>query len=376
MPKPDSIEAAVAAAGGKLTGVMVFDVHQGQVAPSPDCDAIVIGIGNRGSAAALKEVAAAHYPPGHVVTAVSRPGARGQRVRPLTVATLDQAGEMEPPVSVFVPAPPPEQRPTVMGLRAIMARLRGPDGCPWDREQDHRTLRCCLLEEAHEALAAIDRENWRELATELGDILLQVLFHAQLAAERGDFNFDDVVVGLRDKLVRRHPHVFGDAVATDAEAVLRRWDELKHDERSENGEPARGDLLAGVAPGLPALDRAHKVQRRAAHAGFDWADIAGPLVKLAEEIEELKSALARERPRARRLEEELGDVLFAAVNVARFAGVNAEQALRAAVDRFAGRFAMMEQMAAAQGQALTGMSLEQMDALWERAKEAPSAGPQ
>jgi tetrapyrrole methylase family protein/MazG family protein len=368
VPKPTSIEAAVAAAGAKLDGVRVFDVRHRGITPDPDCDSLFIGIGNAGATAGLKGILGAHYPPGHAVTAVSRPGMRDQQARALMIATLEQAGELAAPVSVFVPAPAPEQRPTVTGLRGVMARLRGENGCPWDREQDHRTLRRCLLEEAHETLDAIDREDWQELAVELGDILLQVLFHAQLAAERGDFDFDDVTARLREKLVARHPHVFGDAVAHDAEAVLRRWEELKRDERREAGEEHPGDLRAGAARTLPALDRAQKVQRGATHVGFDWPNIEGPLAKLAEEIEELQALLARERPGSARLEHEMGDILFSAVNVSRFAGVDAEQALRMAVDRFAQRFAIMEKLAAEQGQALAEMDLEQMDSLWERAK--------
>jgi tetrapyrrole methylase family protein/MazG family protein len=272
---------------------------------------------------------------------------------------------MPPPLAIFVPSAPAERRGTVSGLRAITARLRSPDGCPWDREQDHRTLRRCLLEEAHEAVDAIDREDWQALASELGDVLLQVIFHALLASERGEFDFDDVTGRLRDKLIARHPHVFGDAVAKDAATVLRRWDEIK---RAESGDEQGGDLLTGVAPTLPALDRAQKVQRRAAHFGFDWSHVEGPLAKLAEELEELRAALGAEAPGSRRLEHEIGDILFAAVNVARFAGVDAEQALRTMVERFARRFAAMQRFAAERGDRLEAMNLEQMDALWERAK--------
>jgi tetrapyrrole methylase family protein/MazG family protein len=371
LPKPNAIEAAVLAAGAKLTGIRVFDLRQGGIARAPtvnvDCDSLFVGL-RGGAAAALKSALSAHYPPHHQVTAVSRPGSHDQLVRVLAIEELERVHEMPPPVSVFVPAPSPEQRATVAGLRGLMARLRSPDGCPWDREQDHRSLRRCLLEETHEALAAIDREDWQELAGELGDLLLQVLFHAQLAAERGEFDLDDVARRLRDKLVARHPHVFGDAVARDAETVLRRWEELKRAEGGAEIEGRAEDLLSGVAPTLPALDRAHKAQQRAAHMGFDWPTLEGPLQKLAEEAAELRAELAQQPPGSLRLEQEIGDLLFSVVNVARFAGVNAEQALRAAVDRFAGRFATMRKLAGEAGQSLEAMNLEQMDRLWERAK--------
>ena len=372
MPRLTSIEAAIKAAGAALNGVRIFDVRAGSAEPDADADGLFFGLRDAAAVGALRARLQGRYAAAHPVTAVSRPGAPQQEVRRLTVGELELAAEMPAPVSVFVPALPPEQRPTIDGLRAIMARLRSDHGCPWDREQDHRTLRRCLLEEAHEAIAAIDREHWQELAVELGDILLQVLFHAQLAGERGEFDFDDVAARLRDKLVGRHPHVFGDAVARDAGEVLRRWEELK---RHETGEEETHDLLAGVAPTLPALDRAQKVQRRAAHVGFDWPQVAGPLAKLAEEIEELKALLATERLGSPPLEHEMGDILFAAVNVARFASVDAEQALRTAVDRFARRFAIMEELAAEQGERLEGMNLQQMDRLWERAKRdrAPKA---
>ena len=373
MPGSTSIEAAVTAAGRSLTGVRVFDLRHAEIRPDAGCDSLFVGVGDAAAARRLRDLLCGHYPPSHRVTIISRPGSRRQRVSELPVADLEQAHQAPSPVSVFVPALPAEQCPTVEGLRAIMARLRSERGCPWDREQDHRSLRRCLLEETHEALAAIDGERWQELAAELGDILLQVLFHAQLAGERGDFDFDDVVERLREKLIARHPHVFGDAVAGDAEAVLRRWEEIK---RREAGEERAGDLLADVPPTLPALDRAQKGQRRAAHVGFDWAQIEGPLAKLAEEIEEFKAALASESPDSSRLEQEMGDILFAAVNVARFAGVNAEQALRTAVARFAARFAAMWELAAEQGRTLQDMNLQEMDSLWERVKPSRPVGQQ
>ncbi len=247
-------------------------------------------------------------------------------------------------------------------LVRVMARLRAPNGCPWDREQSHRSLRPYLLEEAYEALEAIDAEDWARLCDELGDVLLQVVFHAQLAAERGDFDITDVVTGIVTKLKRRHPHVFGDVQVSDSDEVLDRWEKLK---RQEAGYQERASALDGIPPALPALQRAHKLQKRAARVGFDWEDISGPRAKIDEELREVDEATPEQ------IEDEIGDLLFAIVNYARFRGVEPEGALRRANERFACRFRAIEQ-AAGSPQRLREMNLEQMDKLWEqvKAKEA------
>lgn len=243
-------------------------------------------------------------------------------------------------------------------LVRVMARLRAPDGCPWDREQTHRSLRPYLLEEAYEALEAIDAEDWARLCDELGDVLLQVVFHAQLAAERGDFDIADVVTGIVTKLKRRHPHVFGDTKVSDSDEVLDRWEKLK---RQEVGYQERSSALDGIPAALPALQRAHKLQKRAARAGFDWEDVSGPRAKIDEELREVDEATDEQ------IEDEIGDLLFAIVNYARFRGVEPEGALRRANERFARRFRAIEQ-AAGSPQRLREMNLEQMDELWEQAK--------
>ncbi len=243
-------------------------------------------------------------------------------------------------------------------LVRVMARLRAPDGCPWDGEQTHSSLRPYLLEEVYEALEAIDAEDWPRLCDELGDVLLQVVFHAQLAAERGDFDIDDVIAAIVTKLKRRHPHVFGDTTVSGSDEVVDRWEQLK---REETGYDERESALDGIPEALPALQRAHKLQRRAARAGFDWDDIAGPRAKIDEELREVDEAdgLA--------IEDEIGDLLFAIVNYARFCGVEPESALRRANARFARRFRAVEQ-AAGSAQRLQEMDLAQMDELWEKAK--------
>lgn len=243
-------------------------------------------------------------------------------------------------------------------LVRVMARLRAPEGCPWDREQTHRSLRPYLLEETYEALEAIDAEDWARLSDELGDVLLQIVFHAQLASERGDFTIEDVITGIVTKLRRRHPHVFGDTTVSDADEVVDRWEQIK---RGETGNEGRESALDGIPESLPALQRAHKLQRRAARAGFDWDDIAGPRAKIDEELTEVAAAEGES------VEDEVGDLLFAVVNYARFLGVEPESALRRANERFGRRFRAVEQ-AAGSAERLQAMGLDEMDELWEQAK--------
>jgi tetrapyrrole methylase family protein/MazG family protein len=248
-------------------------------------------------------------------------------------------------------------------LVRVMARLRSPDGCPWDREQTHRSLRPYLLEETYEALEAVDDENWDRLCDELGDVLLQVVFHAQLASERGDFDIEDVAGKIVWKLKRRHPHVFADSVADTPDEVIDRWEKLK---REEDGYQERESAVDGVPAALPALQRAHKLQKRASRAGFDWDEIAGPRAKIDEELAEVDEAVAEDNP-GERVEDEIGDLLFAVVNLARFLDVEPEGALRRANERFSRRYRAVEQQAGG-SERLHEMDLEQMDELWEKAK--------
>jgi tetrapyrrole methylase family protein / MazG family protein len=245
----------------------------------------------------------------------------------------------------------------------IMARLRAPDGCPWDREQDHQSLKPFLLEEAYELLEAVDHGDPGKVCAELGDVLLQVVFHAQVAAEAGDFDIRDVCRRISQKLTYRHPHVFGTVEVRDSDEVVENWEVLKQAE-TETGP--RESALDGVPAGLPALQRAQKLQRKAARVGFDWPDIQGPLDKVSEELGELEAERADGVPE--KLAWEVGDLLFAVVNVARFLHVDAEDALRMACRRFDSRFRQVEQQAAGAGRSLGDMTLAEMDELWEAAK--------
>jgi nucleoside triphosphate diphosphatase len=258
----------------------------------------------------------------------------------------------------------------------IMARLRDPQtGCPWDVKQDFASIAAYTIEEAYEVADAIDRGDLPGLCDELGDLLLQVVFHAQMAQEQGAFAFGDVVDAISDKMIRRHPHIFGDVSAEDAGTVLRNWDAIKREERVAAGE-TDPSALAGIARGLPEWQRAVKLQQRAARVGFDWPGPQPVIEKLHEEIDEVRvefDAVAGDPGDAaaqERLEEELGDLLFVAANLARHAKVDVGAALRRANQKFERRFRAMEAMADADGLALDGQSLDAQDAYWNRVKQA------
>ncbi len=248
----------------------------------------------------------------------------------------------------------------VKDLEEIVRILRAPGGCPWDAEQTHQSIRRNFLEEAYEAAEAIDEENPEHLQEELGDVLLQVVFHARMEQEAGRFDLDAVADGVCKKLIYRHPHVFGDVSVSGTGEVLSNWEELK---RKEKGQATNTDALESVAKALPALWRAEKVQKKARKAGFDWPDVSGALDKLSEELEELKTAAAQ----GTNVAEELGDLLFSAVNVSRFLKVDCEDALNQATDKFIDRFRRVE--AQAGDRPMTEMTLAELDQLWERAKE-------
>jgi len=246
-------------------------------------------------------------------------------------------------------------------LTAIVERLRSPGGCPWDMEQTHTSLKRNLLEECYEVLEAIDRGDPQLLAEELGDILVQVAFHLQIAREAGEFELSDVLASINRKLVRRHPHVFSDATVSDAREVERNWQKLKEQEKSQQG--VRPSAVEGIPKDLPALTYAQLMQDRAARAGFDWEDVSGVLDKIAEEVEELRRA-ATEQEKAH----ELGDIFFSIVNLSRRMNLHAEDALRQANLRFQTRYARMESLAASRGLDFRQLPLAEKELLWQEAK--------
>jgi MazG family protein len=255
-------------------------------------------------------------------------------------------------------------------LLGIMERLRGPDGCPWDREQSLATLRPYVLEETYEVLEAIDGGDVREHCEELGDLLLQIVFQAQLRREEGRFDFADVAEAISNKLVSRHPHVFGDADVRDAEGVLRQWAALKREEKRAKG--GGKSVLEGVPREMPALARADRLTEKASRIGFDWPDASGARAKVAEELAELDAAVVAGEREA--MEHEVGDLLFAAANLARKLGVPPEEALRGAVGRFVARFEHIERELERRGVAPGAATLDQMDALWRDAKSLEAQG--
>jgi tetrapyrrole methylase family protein/MazG family protein len=262
-------------------------------------------------------------------------------------------------------------------LAAVQARLRAPDGCPWDREQTHASLRTYLIEEAYEVLEALESGDDAKFAEEMGDLLLQIVFHSQIAKEEGRFSVSDVIREVHDKMVRRHPHVFGEKHAKNTAEVLKKWEQIKKEERAAAGkkngdglkqEGKAGSLLDGVSRALPAALEGFQLTRRAARIGFDWDSVEGVFDKMNEEAAELRHALSAND--TKKTEEEMGDLLFAAVNLARFLHIDPEISLKKANAKFSTRFRKMEELAAKNGKALADVPREQMEEFWETAKRS------
>jgi len=328
---------------------------------NPDLPALVGQLYGRDVASAVKLTLMNGYPAEHPVTLVRGAGTDEEWTRTLPLYELDRVDDVDHLTTLYLPP-----LPVVSGMESFqdtIARLRAPGGCPWDRKQTHRSLRPNLLEETYEVLTAIDRDDMPALCEELGDLLLQIALHAQIAVEEGEFSLADVVAGIDAKIKRRHPHVFGDVRVNGVADVMHNWEEIKREERAERGENEEHSMLDGVPTTLPALARAQSLQRRAARMGFDWEDVEGVWDKVAEEIAELRAATD-----AQARESELGDVLFAVTNLARWLGVDAESALRAACDRFTRRFAAMEKQCQERGLDLGRLSLAEWDTLWEESK--------
>jgi tetrapyrrole methylase family protein/MazG family protein len=255
---------------------------------------------------------------------------------------------------------PPENLRHFSTLVSIIARLRGPDGCPWDKKQTHSSLRTSLLEECYEVLDALDKANPEQLRGELGDLLMQIVFHCQIASENGEFELGDVISGINAKLIHRHPHIFGSAKVKDSDEVAHNWEVLKKGERG-----ADASLLDSVPGAMPSLSYSQVVQRRVAEVGFDWKNIDGVIDKLAEEIAEFKQADSQADK-----EREFGDLLFTLVNVARRLGIDSETALREANQRFYRRFTFMEGLCRQRGLSFDKLSFDEQNALWDEAKKA------
>jgi tetrapyrrole methylase family protein/MazG family protein len=323
----------------------------------PDMPALLTGIDSRELALQVKKVFLTNYPVLHKVSFVD-----GNGIRNTFISELDFVENYSPTTCLFVPAL--GEGTSFESFAEIVAHLRAPDGCPWDQKQTHQTLRTHLLEEAYETLTAMDENDSNGMCEEFGDLLLQIVLNAQIATETDEFSTALVVKGIYDKIVRRHPHVFGDVELNGVDGVLQNWEKIKEKERKENrvGKIEKG-LLDGVSSALPALTQALEYQDRAARVGFDWPEVEGVLDKVREEIEEIKQAQNIDEVAA-----ELGDLFFVLVNLARWKKVDAESALRGTNMKFKKRFTYVEQGAKKQNRNLSDMTLEEMDALWNEAK--------
>lgn len=320
----------------------------------PDVDTLILNIDSAEMAAQVKFVLYAVYAGSHKVSAVGKAG--------VAETNLSEFGgaELSYPVSLFVPSL--GVGTSFEAFAEIVAHLRAPDGCPWDKEQTHQTLRKHLLEESYETLSALDANDIDGMREEFGDLLLQIVLNSQIAYQDNEFTMTDVMKNIYDKIVRRHPHVFGDLKLDGVDGVLQNWEKLKENERKTKKEDK--GMLDGVPAALPALNQAQEYQDRAARVGFDWAQIDDVLDKVREEIEEIKTA---ENPE--QLKGELGDLFFVLVNLARWRDVDAEAALRETNLKFKRRFGHVEKSAKAQGRNLSDMTLAEMDAFWDEAKK-------
>ncbi len=322
---------------------------------------IVTQVYNAATASETKLALMELLPDEYEIVVAQRVGLPDEKLLRVPLYMLDRQPGIDHLTSVFVPPVPRAARFDFSPLTNIMRQLRAPGGCPWDREQTPESLRKHILEEAYEVVEAIDMKDEHLLAEELGDLLLQIVFQARIAEEAGRFSMQDVVDGITEKLVRRHPHIFGDVQVSDAAAVLVNWEAIKRREK-----PERKSRLDGVPKELPALSAAAKLQSKAADAGFDWDEIAPVVEKCREEWQELLDAM--EEKDAAHMEEELGDLLFAAVNLSRFLKVNAELALMAANRKFRRRFRHVEEKVEAAGGDWKKFTLEELDRFWEEAK--------
>ncbi|WP_186306540.1 nucleoside triphosphate pyrophosphohydrolase [Siminovitchia fortis] len=307
------------------------------------------------------------YPDDYEITVVTAAGSSDEKTRTIPLFELDRQPFLDNLTSVYVP--PVTSRELSLKefstLRGIIADLRGPEGCPWDKKQTHFSLKKYLIEESYELLDAIDRDDIDDMIEELGDVLLQIMLHAQIGEDDGMFSIEDVLQGISEKMIRRHPHVFGETKAENADEVVANWEQIKAEEK---GKPINsGSLLDQIEKGLPALLRAYEVQKAAAKVGFDWGNAAEAMEKVKEETKEFEEELAKVEKKSQL--EEMGDLLFAVVNVARLAKIHPEEALQAANEKFYRRFAFIEEKVKESGLPFADFSLEELDKYWNEAKK-------
>lgn len=327
----------------------------------PDAPTLIAQLYSSTIASDVKLTLMNQYPDDHPVTLIHAAGTPDERLERLPLFEIDRSLAIAHLTVLFIPPLP--HASAFESLQETVAHLRAPEGCPWDREQTHQSLRANLLEEVYEVLVALDADDSQAMCEEFGDLLFQVVLHAQIAIEQGEFSMGEVVSSLQAKLIRRHPHVFGDVKVNGTQDVWVNWEKLKASERATNTQ-GKTDLFASVPLNLPALAQADTYQQRAARVGFDWPDISGVRSKVHEEIAEVEAATNQTQS-----QDEMGDLLFAVVNWARWLKVDPESALREANQRFAKRFAHVQLGAKAQGRELSELSLEEKDVLWTKAKQ-------
>ena len=327
----------------------------------PSIPALITQIYTKEIAAETKTVLLNSFPKGHIVTLIHFAGTENEILEKMALGELDLTEEISWMTNLYVP--PLEKETSFENFQETIAHLRAPDGCPWDKEQTHRSLRANLLEETYETLAAIDDEDYEAMAEEFGDLLLQIVLHAQIGNEEGIFSMEDIVKGINNKIVHRHPHVFGDLTVKNVDGVMVNWEKLKAEERKNNKKKKDDGLMDSVPTILPSLELAQEYQGRVARVGFDWPDIEGVLKKVEEEYVEVQKADSEIE-----IDNEIGDLLFSVVNLARWLNVNAESALRVASNRFKNRFKHIEEHARKTEKELSDMTLTEMDNLWNEAK--------
>lgn len=327
----------------------------------PDIDCLILGFDALQSVKELLNVLSAVYPLDHEIKATILNSQEEPSVEIIKLESLAQIFQGKNILAVLIPQLP--RGSSFEQFQEIVAHLRAPDGCPWDREQTHLTLRKHLIEESYEALDALDSGDAEKMCEEFGDLLLQIVLNAQIAFESKEFSMTDVIRGIHDKIVRRHPHVFGDVEVSGVGNVLQNWEKIKAEERESIGQTEKG-LLDGLPAALPGLVQAQEMQNRATRVGFDWPEIEGVLDKINEEIGEIRSAANVDE-----FASELGDLFFALVNLARWKGVDAESTLRETNRKFKKRFAYIENGARVMGRGLSDLSLDEMEDLWQSAKK-------
>ncbi|MEO1815929.1 MAG: nucleoside triphosphate pyrophosphohydrolase [Acetobacterium sp.] len=354
-----------------INGLKIMDAFDcGKNPPNPRIGALITQVYDQHMASELKlQLMEIYDPEKKVVLLIGSGIPETEKSLEICLYELDRVEAINHLTSLYIPAEN-EAYQGFQGTIELMKTLRGSDGCAWDRSQTHESLRSYLLEESYEVLEAIDNQDWDNLAEELGDVLFQIVFHAEIASEAGRFSINQVISGINEKMIRRHPHVFIDKASFDPDQVETNWDAIKRLEKGESGESLESPGLAAemkkIPKALPALMEAYKVQKKAAKVGFDWPEPTAALEKIDEETLELRAALQENNPE--KIEEELGDLLFSVVNVSRLLKLQPEMVLRKATEKFIGRFEKMEKVASQEKKSLEDYTFEQLDQAWNRSK--------